>query len=174
MKLAAYILSLLLSGPYPEPKHTLVKDPGLRETVAQHAIEAGEAKGLDPYLLIYWAYQESRLKPDAVGKHPNPSGKVVKEKGICQVHGKARKTCDAAGLDVTTYAGGFRCLALLLDMGRRYCGSLEKGARWYMSGSCHKAKEKAERRLRAAWRTSCPFRGGTWHRWRKKCTTGQK
>lgn len=174
MKLAAFILTVILSGPYPEPKHPIATDAGLREEVARAALEATEAKNLSPYLLAYWAWQESRLRPDAVGSHPNPQGQIVKERGICQVHGMARRTCEGAGLDVTTYRGGFQCLALLLDMGRRYCGSLEKGARWYMSGSCHKAKEKAARRLRAVDRVSCPYRGGTWNKRRKKCEISQK
>ena len=164
-----FILSLILFDPHPEPKHPLNKDPELLDRVEAAFVSAGEKYNLAPWLLLYWGWRESRLRPEAVGKYPNPEGKILNERGICQAHGKAKWICEKNGLDLATVEGGAECLALLLDMGRRYCGDLQGAGRWYASGSCHKAREKMAKRFRAADRRSCKFRGGTWSKKEKKC-----
>jgi hypothetical protein len=137
--LEAFILALLILN----PRHELNRDPELLTKVATYAIEAGNKYDIEPSLIIYWAYRESSLKIDAVGK--------LGEVGYCQAHGKAKKTCIAAGCDVVTRSGGLHCIALLLDMGRRYCGSLERGAVWYACGNCRgteKTRKKIKQRLK--------------------------
>lgn len=128
------------------PRHELNRDAELRAEVAGYFEEAGAEYDLDPSLLVYWAYRESSLRLGRVGK--------LGEVGYCQAHGKARKTCVAAGYDPETRSGGAMCLGLLMDMGRRRCGSLEKGAVWYATGSCRgseKSRKKIKQRLKA-WR----------------------
>jgi len=140
--LSAFILSLIVLA----PNHELVRHPELRAEVAGYFMLAGEKYNLEPSLLAYWAWRESWFQVDAVGTR----GEI----GYAQAHGKALKTCIAAGLDIKTREGGAHCIGLLLDMGMRMCGGLERGARWYASGSCRgsvRTKKKIKDRLHS-WR----------------------
>lgn len=126
------------------PNHPLNKSEDLRVEVAGHFEAAGDKFGILPALLVRWAYEESSLRLDAVGTR----GEI----GVCQAHGKALKTCRVAGYDVLTYRGGIYCMAMLMDMGQRRCGSLERGLYWYASGVCEgtpRARRITKRRLKA-------------------------
>lgn len=124
MMLELFITSLLVLN----PNHELNRNPELRADVAGHFEAAGKKYDVEPTLLVYWAYRESSLKITAKGK--------LGEVGYCQAHGKARKTCEVAGHNPTTREGGAMCLGLIMSMGRRRCGTLERGAVWYASGRC--------------------------------------
>lgn len=123
-----------------EPRHELNRDHDLLAEVEGYFVSAGEKYGVEPSLIAYQAYKESSIRIDVVGKKKG-------EKGYCQAHGKARRTCEAAGYDILTRKGGAFCIALLLDLNTRYCGSLEFGLARYASGSCYKAREKMKKRL---------------------------
>lgn len=125
------------------PRHELNRDPVLRAEVAGYFEAAGERYDIPPTLLVYQYYREASLEIDRVGK--------LGEVGLPQVHGVARRRCEDAGYDPTTWRGGIYCGAMLLDDSRRFCGSLERGYARHMSGSCNKAVDKAIKRLRA-WR----------------------
>ena len=137
MTIIQYILSLIVLV----PNHPLNRSADLREEVAGYFEQYGERYDLEPTLLVHWAYRESSLRIDRTGK--------LGEVGICQAHGKHFRTCKAAGLDVSTWEGGIHCLAFLMDMDRRYCGSLEAGLRRYSTGSCHRGDKFVQRRLKA-------------------------
>lgn len=122
------------------PRHEL-HEPVLRAEVSGYFAAAGNEYNIPWNLMIYYGEREASLDHTRVGTR----GEV----GYCQAHGKARKTCEAAGYDPTTRRGGTYCMALLMDMGIRRCGSVVRGLGWYMSGSCGKANEKARKRLRA-------------------------
>ena len=125
------------------PRHPLLKDEVLRESVLKSFEEQGEKYKLEPSLLVYWAYRESSIRIDKVGSR----GEV----GIGQFHGIAKSTCKSSELDVLSWDGGIECMAMLIDMGLRYCGSLERGLVWYASGDCRnsKAEPKLKERLRS-------------------------
>jgi hypothetical protein len=111
------------------------------DELAQEFEEHGAKYNVDPVLLVVMAYQESSITRDAVG--------ALGEVGYFQVHGKSRKACEAANLDPL----GIECGAMLLDMNRRYCGSMERGLHRYMSGFCAgtpRARRKTESRLKKA------------------------
>lgn len=141
--LKAFILSLIVLT----PNHELNKDPEQLEHVAGYFAGAGARYDIEPSLVAYWAYRESSLRVDLVGS--------LGEVGYAQAHGQARRTCVAAGFDVESRRGGAYCIALLLDMGRRRCGSLQRGAVWVASGNCKgslRTREKIKSRLNG-WQT---------------------
>ena len=128
------------------PRHELNRDAALRAEVAGYFAGAGVQYDIPPTLLVYWAYRESSLKTNVVGK--------LGEIGYGQVHGIARRTCQDGGHDPTTREGSIYCMAMLMDEGRRFCGSLESGLIWYASGSCRgseKTRRKIKQRMKA-WR----------------------
>lgn len=150
--LMKFILFLILSEPGGQ-KNELVKDADLLAAVAGHTLDAAQQYKQEAHHVAYWIFMESRWQHDAVGTIPNKDGKVLHEKGYAQAHGLAKKTCEAHGLDITTRKGGIHCVALLLDMGTRYCGSLHGGSNWYASGKCRstpKTWKKMGNRLKAA------------------------
>jgi hypothetical protein len=144
-EIAALILVLMSAA----PNRALYKDAGRREEMAQYFVEAGEEYDLPPSLLVVWAFGESSLKTTAKGE--------LGEIGIFQVHGRAKQTCRQAGVDLESARGQIRCGALLIDMSRRYCGSLRgvksirRGLYRYASGQCNgtpRAIRITRRRLR--------------------------
>lgn len=141
MTIVQYILSMIVMV----QSHPLNRDAELLENVAGYFEQYGEQYNIDPTLLIHWAYRESSLRVDRTGK--------LGEVGICQAHGKHHRTCKAEGLDVETWEGGIHCLAMLMDMDRRFCGSLERGLRRYSTGSCYRGEKFVKRRLKA-WKRS--------------------
>jgi hypothetical protein len=141
MTIIKYILSLIVLV----PNHPLNRDTELRKDVAGYFEKYGEQYDVDPTLLVNWGYREASLRIDRVGTR----GEI----GICQAHGKHLRTCKAAGLDVKTWEGGIHCMAMLIDMDRRWCGSLEGGLRRYSTGSCYRGKKFVRRRLKA-WKRS--------------------
>ncbi len=134
--LAQFILFLLILDPH----HEFFKNEDKLHAVVKDIEEIGAKRDLEPSFLAHAIFREASFDEGAIGKSRG-------EVGYSQAHGKARRTCEAAGYDLSTPRGGIECMGLLLDMGRRYCGSLEKGVRYYMSGSCHIAKQKAKDRL---------------------------
>lgn len=139
----AFILSLLILN----PRHELNRDPVLRAEVAGYATAASELYGVEPSLLIYQAYREASLKITSVGRIPNQWGVILEEQGYAQAHGKSKRMCEAAGYDIITRSGGIHCIALLIDNGRRKCGSLQKGLVYYASGNC-KGTEKTRKKIK--------------------------
>lgn len=105
----------------------LYRDAGARETISQHFVDAGERYSVDPFLLVTWSFYESSFRMDADG--------ALGEVGLFQVHGKHRKACEGEH-DLSTARGQVMCGAMLIDMDRRFCGSLERGLWRYASGRC--------------------------------------
>lgn len=129
MKLA-YLIWLIASFMSETPRNELAKNVETQAAYAKAAQAAGEKYLIDPDMLIVWAYAESSLNPNAIGKK--------KEVGLFQIHGRAnRDTCIAAGHDLQTIEGQFMCGALIINMGWRACGSLQKGLYTYSCKSCN-------------------------------------
>jgi len=108
------------------------------ESIAVDLIRYGKEYNVDPVLLAVMAFHESSCRTDRVG--------ALGEIGMFQVHGHHLKTCKAAGINPI----GVECGAMLIDMDRRFCGSIEHGLWRYMSGSCKgtpRAKRKTKQRL---------------------------
>jgi len=129
------------------PRHELNRDAELRDRVAGHFAAAGEQYNIPPTLLVYHYYREASLRIDRTGK--------LGEVGLPQVHGVTRRTCEEAGYDPRTWRGGIYCGAMLLDEGRRFCGSLEESFnRYFGRHGCKgtaEIRKKVKQRLRA-WR----------------------
>jgi len=109
----------------------------------------GEKYDVDPILLAVMAYQESSMRSDRVGS--------LGEVGMFQVHGLSRRACKAAGIQPL----GVECGAFLLDMNRRFCGSMKRGLYRYMSGDCRgtpRARRKTAARLRKVDRLKARFK----------------
>lgn len=139
--IAAIILSLVSCC----PNHPLHKSDDLRSEVAGYFADAGERYDIDPVLLAYWAYRESSLRTDVVGK--------LGEVGLCQAHGKSASMCRRAGLGLETHHGGVYCMGYLMAAGRAHCGTLEAGLNYYASGSCKgtpRSRRIVKQRLRKA------------------------
>lgn len=129
------IVLFLLSGWLANPANTSA------EKYAAEFDRYGEHYNVDPILLAVMAYQESSMISERIG--------ALGEVGMFQVHGHHRGACVDAGINPF----GVECGAFLVDMDRRYCGSLKKGLYRYMSGSCKgtpRAKRKTDARLRKA------------------------
>lgn len=137
--LKLFIVSLLLLN----PRHELNKDEKLLSEVVSYFENSAYKYNLDSDFLVYWVFRESTLDVKAKGK--------LGEIGYAQTHGKARKTCELAGYEVKTREGGVMCIGLLMDMGRRYCGGLERGIFWYATGKCNPT-EKAKKKLRGRYK----------------------
>jgi hypothetical protein len=141
MTIAAYILMLILCC----PNHPLNRRPELREEVAGYIEGAAEQYDIPAPLLARWGYEESSLRRKAVGPK--------RALGVGQVRRIGRRLCRVEGYDPLSWRGGIFCMAMLMDMGRRVCGSLERGLFWYASGSCKgtpRARRVTRGRLRAA------------------------
>lgn len=124
-KIAALILTLMT----PAPNRTLYKDAEARQDMATYFVDASEEYDIDPVLLVVWAFGESSLKTTAKG--------ALGEVGVFQVHGRSRKACEQAGISLIGAKGQVNCGAMLIDMSRRFCGSLRQGLYRYASGNCH-------------------------------------
>jgi hypothetical protein len=157
---AQLILALIMLT----PNHPLNRDAELRADVVGHFEAAGKLYDIPPTLLVHWGNREASLRVDRVGKRG--------EKGICQAHGKHLATCRAAGLNINSddtrqaYRDGIYCMAMLMDMDRRFCGSLERGLRRYSTGSCEKGVKFVKRRLRD-WRRALEALDERWGNGRK-------
>lgn len=138
IKTIAITILLLLS---PAPNRLLYRDADSRTEMAREFVNAGEKYNVDPILLVIWSFGESSLKMDAKG--------ALGEVGLFQVHGRHREMC--SGFDLETMRGQIECGAMLIDMDRRYCGSMERGLMRYASGRCSgtpRAKRIVKRRLK--------------------------
>jgi hypothetical protein len=136
----ALLIALLMAE---TPNDELSRSRAAREALASEVVSAAEKYDVDPVLLTLWGYFESTLHQRARGK--------LGEIGIMQVHGKSRAACKAAGLDVMQRDENIECGALLMDMNRRYCGSMYRGLLRYASGRCEgtpRARRKVSWRLR--------------------------
>ena len=143
--LAKFILFLLVLN----PSHELNKDFELLAEVIGYLEDTGARYDIPPSRLAYTIERESGWNHLAVGKIPNRRGVILNEQGYCQAHGKAKKMCVDADIDITTRRGGIECLGYLINEGRTECGSIDAGIRWYASGSCNKAKKKMAERKKA-------------------------
>lgn len=124
MTLVSAMIIILLST---APNRMLYRDTEARDTMSRHFVDAGERYNVDPSLLVTWSFYESSFRTDAKG--------ALGEVGLFQVHGKHRKACGGEQ-DLSTARGQVMCGAMLIDMDRRYCGSLERGLWRYASGRC--------------------------------------
>lgn len=139
LKIVLFLLSGWLSNP--ANKHA--------EDIARDFDRYGAQYDVDPVLLAVMAYQESSMRTDRVG--------ALGEVGMFQVHGLSHRACKAAGIQPL----GVECGAFLLDMNRRYCGSMTRGLYRYMSGDCRgtpRARRKTAARLRKVYRLKARFR----------------
>ena len=139
LKIVLFLLSGWLANP--ANKHA--------EDIARDIDRYGAKYNVDPALLAVMAYQESSMRTDRVG--------ALGEIGMFQVHGRSRKACAAAGIQPL----GVECGAFLIDMNRRYCGSMKRGLYRYMSGGCRgtpRARRKTAARLRKVERLKARFR----------------
>lgn len=135
-----FILMLLVLN----PRHELRKDHELLTQVAGYFEAAGAKYEVDPTLLAYWAWKESRFKHNVVA-WDRPSI------GYSQAHGWAQKWCEDAGHRVQQREGGAMCIGLLFRKGIDLCGDLEAAANWYASGKCKpskKTRRKMKKRLK--------------------------
>ena len=136
----ALLIAMLMAE---TPNAELARSRGAREVLAEEILESAEKYNIDPVLLTLWGYFESSLNQRARGK--------LGEVGIMQVHGKSRAACKAAGLDVMQRDENIECGALLIDMNRRYCGSMYRGLLRYSYKKCSgspRAIRKVSWRLR--------------------------
>jgi hypothetical protein len=136
----ALLIAILMAG---TPNDELSRSRAAREALASEVVYAAEKHDVDPVLLTLWGYFESTLHQRARGK--------LGEIGLMQVHGQSRKICESAGLDVMKRSENIECGALLMDMNRRYCGSMYRGLLRYASGRCEgtpRARRKVSWRLR--------------------------
>ena len=125
------------------PNAELSRSMAAREALASEVISAAEKYDVDPILLTLWGYFESTLYQRARGK--------LGEVGVMQVHGKSRSVCESVGLDVMKRSENIECGAILMDMNRRYCGSMDRDLLRYASGRCNgtpRAIRKVSWRLR--------------------------
>jgi hypothetical protein len=118
------IIFILLST---TPNRLLYRDANARDTMSRHFVDAGERYNIEPSLLVTWSFYESSFRVDAEG--------ALGEVGLFQVHGKHLKACEGEH-DLSTARGQVMCGAMLIDMDRRFCGSLERGLWRYASGRC--------------------------------------
>lgn len=118
------MIAILLSA---TPNRALYRDADARDVMSQHFVDAGERYDIDPSLLVTWSFYESSFRTNAEG--------ALGEIGLFQVHGKHRKACEGEH-DLSTARGQVMCGAMLIDMDRRFCGSLERGLWRYASGRC--------------------------------------
>jgi hypothetical protein len=123
-----------------EPSNSLIKDKNEIDEISTEISEAGKEFSIDPLLITYWSFKESRWDKKSKGK--------LGEIGVCQAHGSAKNTCVKFGLDMSKRSDQFRCMALLFNMNYRKTGSIEKGLRVYASGSKYKAIKLVKKRLK--------------------------
>jgi hypothetical protein len=138
LKIVLFLLSGWLANP--------ANDHAMQ--IASDLDRYGEKYDVDPILLAVMAYQESSMRTDRVGD--------LGEVGMFQVHGLSRRACKAAGIQPL----GVECGAFLLDMNRRFCGSMKRGLHRYMSGDCRgtpRARRKTAARLQKVERLKARF-----------------
>jgi len=136
----ALLIALLMAE---TPNAELSRSRAARETLASEVVSAAEKYDVDPILITLWGYFESTLHQRARG--------TLGEVGVMQVHGKSRYFCESSGLDVIKRNENIECGAMLMDMNRRYCGSMYRGLLRYASGRCEgtpRARRKVSWRLR--------------------------
>jgi soluble lytic murein transglycosylase-like protein len=136
----ALFIALLMAE---TPRAELSKSEMARNVLSYEIDRAAMEFDIDPVLLTLWAYLESSFDQSSRGK--------LGEIGLMQVHGQSRKICESAGLDVMKRSDNIECGALLMDMNRRYCGSMYRGLLRYASGRCEgtpRARRKVSWRLR--------------------------
>jgi len=139
LKIVLFLLSGWIANP--ATKHAV--------EIAKDFDRYGAQYDVDPVLLAVMAYQESSMRTDRVGK--------LGEVGMFQVHGRSKKACKAAGIQPL----GVECGAFLIDMNRRFCGSMKRGLYRYMSGDCRgtpRARRKTSARLRKVERLKARFK----------------
>jgi len=149
--------------PKRDPRHRLVHR-------AARAIEENSRRyALDPALLAAIIYAESSFDPRAVGFSDG-------ETGVMQVHGRARRQCKMAGLDLTKLEDQVQCGSRWLSLCEARCGSLVRdrvrclssrgkdtkscsgGMAQYITGRCDLTSKKL------AWKVFYRFRLARWAR----------
>lgn len=135
--------------PKKDPRHHLI------EEAAKAIDENCEQYGLDPALVAASIYAESSYDPKAIGFSDG-------ETGVMQVHGRARRQCQAAGLDLTKLEDQIQCGSRWLAyLETSVCGELfvdrerclaKKDAKScsgamaaYISGNCKSTKAIAKK-----------------------------
>jgi hypothetical protein len=143
--LIAQIAVLILHLLAPAPKHLVNRNAELRHGIASALVDAGAKYNQPPDLMAIWFFRESSLNPRKRG--------ALGEIGVSQIHPCNWRKCKNAGYDVKHYRGQIMCGAMLADLGRRKCGSLEGGWLAYASkgGTCEgtpKARRIVRRRFK--------------------------
>lgn len=133
--LKIFILSLLVLN----PKHPLNNDEKELNELVQNIEFVADKYTIDASLIAYFAFMESSLKFGKTGK--------LGEIGYGQIHGKAGEICKKVNYDINNKKGNLLCMGMLIDMGIRYCGSIEKGLTWYACGNC-KGSPRTQKKIK--------------------------
>jgi len=124
------------------PRSKIMKDADYRAEVVSIINEASTAFALDKFDLASVFYFESSFDYTAESKSK------LKEYGLGQVHGKAKRACSAAGYTLNNVQNQIYCTAYLLSKLRSDCkGSMTRAFYKYMSGNC-RGTPRAKRMLK--------------------------
>jgi hypothetical protein len=106
------------------PGKPIMKNPEIREEMANAIVGASRAHGVPPLLLTMLVYNESTFETDAKG--------ALGEVGLTQVHGLAKRECS-----LDTAGGQLDCGSRWLAQWYQDCGnSWERALTGYASGKC--------------------------------------
>lgn len=119
------------------PRSKIVRDETYRTEIAEHIVDASEIYNHNPFWLAYNIKRESDFRSGIISKSN------LKEYGMCQVHGVARRMCkNDFGFNLKSDSGQIYCMAALLEYGRDLCGNSNISAMyWYLSGKCKPSKK---------------------------------
>lgn len=136
--LEMFILALMALA----PKSRVVKDADYRSEIVLSISAASDVFDIDEYELAGVFYFESSFD------YTSRSKSKLKEYGLGQIHGRAKKYCNVKEYNINSVSGQIFCTADLLSSSRDICGgSMTRGYYRYMSGSC-KGTPRAKRMLR--------------------------
>lgn len=127
----SFILFLMAAA----PNAAINKDTEYRTEVVESVYGASMQYDVQPLWLTYNIYRESSFRKSVVSKSK------LREFGLCQVHGIARRMCEQAfDLDLRTVRGQVYCMASLFEHGNILCGDQIKSLSWFVSGRCKPTK----------------------------------
>jgi hypothetical protein len=117
------------------PGKPIMKNPEIREEMANAIVGASRAHGVPPLLLTTIVYNESTFEMSARGK--------LGEIGLTQVHGEAAKNCV-----LDTISGQLDCGARWLAHYYPTCGDWEKSLTAYATrGQCVSKSERTKDKI---------------------------
>lgn len=138
--IAAAILHLVLVIS-PCPRCEMAVDEAARVSLADAIVRVSLAEGLDPFLVLSVAFNESSLDASKVG--------ALGEVGLLQLMPSRLAVCEMAGIDTTTWEGKLLCGARHLAHEIKVCGTVAAGIGRYGSGDVcsYKITKKAAYRI---------------------------